>query len=162
MTRVDGVDVADAAIRPSYLPVLRAYTELVERGVPPTCANLAKELRVSRQAVWKLLQRHPDLREWIDAQMDRAARLMTGMVVRRVGNLAIQGSDKHADIYLRFMAGGYARPTGAGDGALPAGGMNFIINNLIPRPPGLDLAGLPAAPALPAATPIDAPTVEVR
>lgn len=161
---LDGVRVAPARVRPSYLPFLRAHTELVERGVPPTCNNLAKELGVSRQSVWQFLTRHPDVSEWIDLHMDKAARRMTGSVIRRVGNLAIQGSDRHADIYFRFMAGAYARAGAMGDPASPppgvVAGVQFTINNLIPRPPALEAEPAVPIPALPPAMTV--PTVEVR
>lgn len=151
-------------MRPFYHRIIRAHISLVDQGKPPTFANIAREIGRSRQAVWEVFQRHPDLREWIESRMDREARQLTGSVVRRVGMLAIQGSDKHAEIYLRFCAGGYrlADPESvpAGQGLAPG---SVVLNLLVPVPEMPKLAGA-ALTAAAAITPLEPriPVVEVR
>jgi hypothetical protein len=131
-------------IRPSYHRYLRAHVSLVEQGKGPTLVNLAKELGISGTAVWKFQKRHPDVLAWIGAFIAKGHEHYTALVVRRVGNLAIQGSAQHADIFLKFQSGAYVRAGAPGDPDAPLSDGRIVVthNYLIPRP---DYAQIPVA-----------------
>lgn len=146
---------------------MRAYLRCLEDGKPPSSVNLARELGVTRQNVHQMLGRHPDLLAWINAAIERENAHFTASVVRRVANLAMAGSPQHAEIFFRHAAGAYSRQGAMGDpaggGITGPGGLNFTINNLIPRPPTLAEEALAAGrvvEALPAR--ISPPVLEVR
>lgn len=91
-----------------------------------------------------------------------------GLVERRHGFLAIQGSTASAEVYAKMHRGVYSRAGAPGDPDASGGGDGRVIvnnNYLIPRP---DYAvALAAPPALlpPASVPIPQvkiPTVSVR
>jgi hypothetical protein len=134
--------------------------ECLDKGVPPTYVNLAKACGRSRQTIWETCQRHPDIWIWINRQLEDSCPTFVAAVVRRTAMLAMQGSDKHADIYLRYMAGGYARPL-PGDGSDAPAGSQFTMNFLIPRPETPVIPGVTVREVQPQLA-ANVPTVEVR
>jgi hypothetical protein len=107
LTNLDGIDIAPERVRPSYQPVLRATIGLVEAGKLPTFVNIAKELGRSRQAVFRLFQRHPDLWAWIDRQVQAVDQHFIRSILYRHSMLAMQRSVSSAELVLKFHGGVY-------------------------------------------------------
>jgi len=136
LTKIDGVAVAPERVRPSYQPILRATIGLVEAGKAPTFVNIAKELGRSRQAVFQLFRRHPDLWAWIDRQVQAMDQHFVGSILYRHSMLAMQGMVSSAELVLKFHGGAYGTRKDGDDN--PTGGINPItvqMNYLVPVPP---------------------------
>jgi hypothetical protein len=121
--------------RPSFWRYFQASVNLLERGVPPTVVNIAKELGVSKQAVWALQRRHPHLLQWVNDTFCERGKVMFGQVQYRFAVLAQQGSPAHGDLYLRSLTLGF----GSSDQPAATGGPQFTVNMLVPRPEPLPI-----------------------
>jgi hypothetical protein len=132
LTQVDSSEIPNQGVKPSFWAYLRAAIRLIETGKAPTQVNLAKELRVSKQAVWKFQRRYPDLMPWIDEQLRAVNQNYFGLVQRRLALLAMQGSVAHAEAYFKSVHGVYAREENQVSDARAGNG--YTINLLVPRP----------------------------
>ena len=152
-------------IRPSHWRYAHTKLEMIEKGEAPTVVRIAKALHIDRCTLYEFLRRWPWLDEWVNAIARDAAVQMHGLILKRHGLLAIQGSVQSADLYCKMDGGFYARAGGGlADGNVAAGagaGVTVTNNFLVPRP---DYAGALAAPvpALPAAPVSKIPVVNVR
>jgi hypothetical protein len=160
LTKVDAEHTDNAKeprIRASWRRYFQACVSLLERGIPPTLTNIAKELRVSKQTVWALQRRHPELLAWINDEFIGRNRTLFGPLQFRLGQLGIQGSVQAAALYLHSLTMGFGN--GESAATLPAG-LTVIQNYLVPRPeyPKLPEPTKSAAPVMLA----DIPTVAVR
>jgi hypothetical protein len=118
-------------VKPAFWAYLRAVIRLIEVGLPPTQVNLAKELRISKQAVWKFLRRYPELMPWLNSELRSANRHYFALVQRRLALLGIQGSVAHAEAFFRSLNGLY----GEEDRRTEEGASgSFTLNLLVPRP----------------------------
>lgn len=130
-----------------YRVMQRAVYTLIEAGKVPTQANLAKELGVKRQTVWKFMQRQPGFLAWLDAEMRSENQHFLGMLARRAFVLGMQGSVAHSEHCAKLLAGAYARPDPSDPTGGAGGSSACTINILVPRPPAA--AGAPVVDAAP-------------
>jgi hypothetical protein len=160
LTKVDADTPANSAsLRPraSWRRYFQACVSLLERGLAPTLVNIAKELRVSKQTVWALQRRHPELLVWINEEFVGKNRTLFGPLQFRLGQLGIQGHMQAADLYLRSLTMGF----GTIEPAASANGGNMQVTQvyLVPRP---DYPPLEPVKVLPPPVRADIPTVAVR
>lgn len=160
LTKVDADAPENGAVsraRPSWWRYFQACLLLLDRGVPPTLVNIAKELGVTRQAVWALQRRHPGLLAWINTEFIARNKEFFGPVQYRLAMLGMQGHVAAADLYLKSLTMGFGTLDAAE--SVPAG-IQVIQNYLVPRPAYPQLEA--PAKALPPPMHADIPTVVVR
>jgi hypothetical protein len=142
------------------LRYLRAKVDLTEAGTPPTYINLAKRLGISPQALWKFRRRYPWLDDWCNGVVLAETAQLLGFVQRRLALLGIQGSVAHAELFLKSVAGVFARPIDPdGDPGVNPAAVQVQQVFLVPRPETPQLASLPTVHA---PNPADIPTIVVR
>lgn len=133
-------------IRPSHWRYAHAKLELTEKGEAPTVVRIAKALHIDRCTLYEFLRRWPWLDAWVNSIARDAAVQMHGLILKRHGMLAIQGSVQSADLFCKMDGGHYTRSSPL-DAPLPAGGGSYTLNLLIPRPEALGSSAPPAAAA---------------
>lgn len=155
MTTVDqAADPTTPTVSPRWRVIQRAVYTLIDEGKQPTQANLAVQLGVSRQAIWKFFRSQPEFLKWLDDQMRAENEALIGPLARRMFNIGMQGSVPHADMFAKLVTGHYTRNLGS---QLPGGDApsqtNFQMNFLIPRPEYPEAPGQAALPAVREAIP---------
>lgn len=160
LTPVDSGADLEPPVSPRWRVMQRAAYSLIEQGKPVMQVNLATEIGVSKQAIWKFFQSQPGFLAWLDGEMKAENAHLIGPLARRMFGIAMQGSVPHGEFFAKLVAGHYFRPAGE-DGAPLAGAATYTVqmNYLVPRPPMPELA--PQA-ALPPPLHADIPTVAVR
>ena len=143
---------AGVGIRPAHWRFCHAKLHLVESGKAPTVVAIAKELGINRVTLFKFLARYPWLNTWVNTIAREAAVEMHGLILKRHGLLAIQGSVPSADLFFKVEGGHYDR-SGAGSSDLPGSVGGVTYNFLVPRPDY-------PQPQLPAAT-VQAPVSSI-
>jgi hypothetical protein len=70
-------------IRPSWRRYLQVYETLLQEGAPVTETAIARQLRISRQALWRIHRRNPGMRPWVSSQLaEKNIRTPAGMTIR--------------------------------------------------------------------------------
>ena len=168
--------VSDEPMPPGFKPSWRAYLwaciRLLDAGKPCTQINLARELGISPQAVWKYLRRHPGVMAFVEQQLNAQNKHVMPLIVRRHALLAQQGSVASADFVAKVEGGYYlrvARPGGNEDEDSPEDSRYVThVNILVPCPQlpnggRMPVFGPQPATGLPAGVDLkDIPTVSVR
>jgi hypothetical protein len=128
--------------RPSWYRYLQAATALHDEAKPATESGIARELGISRMALWRLHRRNPALKAWAHAQFMEGNAHLVGPVIRMLGTMALRSkSPKHAELFLRAV--GSLEPS-RGEGESSARALSTpVINVLVPRP---EWPALPQAP----------------
>jgi hypothetical protein len=134
----------------------RAVYTLLDAGKLITQANLAREIGIRRQNVWKFFRCHPGFLAWLAQAMEAEHQHLVAPLARRHWLLGMQGSVSSAEFFMKVQSGYFVRELPAtGPAAINNG---FVINNLIPRPPEIPLpAGADGGPLRlppPDATPV--------
>lgn len=96
-----------------------------------TYTALAAKLGIARENVWRMRRRHPGLEGWVSEQISAGNDTLIGPVVRKCGLMGIQGSVKHAELYLRTM--GRLNETPSAPNGMTFNGPT-IVNLAVPRP----------------------------
>ncbi|MGL5936896.1 MAG: hypothetical protein ACRCZI_14875 [Cetobacterium sp.] len=125
---------ADAVFRPTDKQALyaSAFADAIAAGRPTTDVTLAAEIKAGRASIQRWRANDAFI-EWLEQQTARVFRKGRTHVLARAYALALRGSIKHMELFLR-----YSGETPADALPTPMGGSNVQANFLIcvPRPAG--------------------------
>ena len=143
--------------RPSWYRYLQAATALHDEAKPASESGIARELGISRPALWRLHRRNPGLKAWAHAQFMEGNEHLVGPVIRMLGTVALRTkSPRHAELFLRAV--GALDSSRSELDCAPTELVPPVVNVLVPRP---DWPPLPQPTATPVAETPRVPVIEI-
>jgi hypothetical protein len=96
--------------RPQHFRAKHAVIELLAGNQPVNHSSIAKSLGISRQALYKFRRAYPGFDAWLTEELRKECAHLAAAVVHKMAMLALRGSVKHAETFLRAIEyGGFGR-----------------------------------------------------